>query len=540
MSIPLPGLWLGIIVLIVYAVSFTNGFTELDDKIFIVDNASYNEDVSNLFTSFNRGVFSDTSDTYYRPVLLDSFIINYQSAKTEVKGYHVVNILLHLAAVLLVFTFLKQIISNKTHAFLLSVLFAVHPALTQAVSWIPGRNDSLLAIFCLAYMITVVNYIQKDKNSLLLLQFVFLLLALFTKETALFIPPAFVVLLISAASFNWRSKKAVLLAGSWLLAGILWFAARTHATLQSVPLHAGELMKNAFNRAPVLLQYFGKVLLPFNLSVFPMMKETSYLFGLAAILLITALLYFSNERNLKLVAGGIAWFVILLLPVVLLPGAVNEQDFEQRLYLPVIGILIVLSQTVLFKNIKSSLLVTSVAAIATVFVIININQQQKFSDPVTFWSAAVETTPHSAYANMMLGARMSETDKEKAAGLLKRAYELNPNEKYINYYIGKMYIDRDSVQAAEKYFRQELKNSDYYESYFHLSRIEFERKNFDQSISYMEIYLQRDPSNQQAIRNYLMMLIQMGKLTKARAFIKQKQLEGIDIPVELVRQAGGQ
>lgn len=52
----------------------------------------------------------------------------------------------------------------------------------------------------------------------------------------------------------------------------------------------------------------------------------------------------------------------------------------------------------------------------------------------------------------------------------------------------------------------------------------------------MEIYLQRDPSNQQAISNYLMMLIQTGKLPKARTFIKQKQLEGVDIPAELVRK----
>jgi protein O-mannosyl-transferase len=537
--IPFPFLWLGLISFFLYAGSVNHGYTELDDQILIIENAAYNEDVSNMATSFRRGVFSDSSDTYYRPLLLNSFILNYKLSETEARGYHVVNILLHVIAVLLLFALLRSLIKKEQHAFLLALLFAVHPALTQAVSWIPGRNDTMLAVFCFSFMLATLAYLEKKKGTFLVLQFIFLLAAFFTKETTLFIPPAFFVLLLTGTSLKLRERATILLFGTWVIAYILWFAARSAASLENAPIQANQVFTNLFNRAPVLLQYFGKTLLPFNLSVFPMMKETSYVFGIAALLLIAALLYYSKVRNNKLIVGGIAWFVILLMPVLLLPGTINEQDFEQRLYLPIVGVLLALSQTVLFKNMKPSQVFIAVGAVAIVLSIINVNQQQKFKDPVTFWTAAVETTPNSAYATMMLGARIIKTDRAEGETLLNKAYRLDSTQKYINFHIGKMYIDRNAALQAENYFLKELKISGYYESNFHLSRIAFEKQQFDESVKYMETYLTYDPLNQQAINNYLLLLFQKGDLPKARAFIKQKQMEGVVIPQEFINKANG-
>ena len=537
--IPFPFLWLALVSFFLYTPSLNHGYTELDDRIFIIDNAAYNEDASNLATSFHRGVFSDSSDTYYRPLLLNSFILNYKLSETEARGYHVVNILLHVIAVLLLFVLMRALIRKELIAFMLTLLFAVHPVLTQAVSWIPGRNDTMLAVFCFSFMLTALNYLEKKKLQFLFLQFVFLLAAFFTKETAMFIPPAFFVLLLTATTYRLRERTAVLLFGTCFFAFIVWFIARSSATIESSSIQANQIFTNLFNRAPVLLQYFGKTILPFNLSVFPMMKETSYVFGIVALLVIAVLLYYSKERNNKVVIGGFAWFVILLMPVLLLPGAINEQDFEQRLYLPMLGILLVLSQSVLFKNLKTSKVFIAVGLVAILFTGININQQQKFKDPATFWTAAMQTTPNSAYANMMLGARIITTDRAEGEALLNKAYKLDPNQKYINYHIAKIYIDKDSVYQAENYLLKELRISGYYEAYFHLSRIAFEKKQFEQSVRYMETYLTYDPLNQQAVNNYLLLLFQLGDLSKARAFIKKKQIEGVVIPREFINKANG-
>jgi hypothetical protein len=68
-------------VLIVYWPTFSLDYTELDDSIFIKETSDYNKDLSNLATSFQRGVFNATEDIYYRPLLLDSFILNYKMSE---------------------------------------------------------------------------------------------------------------------------------------------------------------------------------------------------------------------------------------------------------------------------------------------------------------------------------------------------------------------------------------------------------------------------------------------------------------------------
>ena len=143
-SIPFPYVLLSIVVFILYFGSINFGYTDLDDTIFIKEQAPYNEELSNVGHSFFRGVFSEDRDTYYRPMLLNSFVINHQFSETNIKGYHGMNLLLHLIAVLLLFAVFIRLKLNDTIAFILTLIFAVHPVLSQAVAWIPGRNDTLV------------------------------------------------------------------------------------------------------------------------------------------------------------------------------------------------------------------------------------------------------------------------------------------------------------------------------------------------------------------------------------------------------------
>ncbi len=536
--IPYPWIWISVIILLVYAPSFDLGYTELDDTIFINEHMEYNKDMSNLAHSFQRGVFAEKKDTYYRPLLLDSFIINYQFSKDSVKGYHAMNIFLHLISVVLLFYVLTQMKIPEWNAFLLSVLFAVHPVFTQAVSWIPGRNDTLLAVFAFAFMLTSLRFIASGKFPSLLLSGLFLLAALFTKETALVIAFAFFVLIVSLSFIQWKDKAHIKLYAVWAAGILIWFLVRAAARLEGESLTAALSVSNAFGRLPVIIQYFGKGILPVNMSVFPMMEDTSYIFGIISIVIIAALLFTGKEKNKRMIIGGSAWFLLLMMPVVLLPGSLNEQDFEHRLYVPFFGILLVLSQTALFKNLKPVTTAAVVGVIAIIFTVMNIRHQQTFSDPLTFWESAVHTTPHSSYATMMLAARLDKTDKKRADEMMLHAYDLNPKEKYINYYVGKLYLDRGEVAKAEKYLLEELNISSYYETWFELSRVEFEKKNMEQSIIYMEKYLSFDPRESQAINNYILMLISTGQKPKAQEFIRQKQKVGIIIPQELIDQAG--
>lgn len=535
-SIPYPFLLLTLIVFLLYGSSVNFDFTELDDSIFIKEQQAYNEELSNLITSFKRGVFNPTEDVYYRPLLLNSFLLNYQLSGTSIKGYHIVNIILHLFAVLLLFVLLRKLRFKDWEAFVITLFFAVHPVLSQAVAWIPGRNDTLLAIFVFAFFIFSINFSIAGNGFYLLLQFILLLLAFFTKETAVFAAPVAFLLLNLCLQTNWLDRKNILLYASWVIVFLLWLYTRSQATLKNEQLQFGEIVSALPSRLPVLLQYLGKVILPVNLSVFPISSDTTNLYGIISIVLLAVGIYFSKGRDAKVLITGAATFLLFLVPVLLVPGTLNDQDFEHRLYLPVLGILLVLSQTVLIKNNwPEKKIVIAAVPICLVLAIVNFNHQKKFSDPVTFWTEAVRTSPHSAYANMMLGARLNETDAAKAHALINTAYDLNPEEKYLNFYMGKMMLDQDSIGAAEKYFLKEIKKSDYYECYFHLARIAFSKSDFKQAIDYLKVFLNRSPADPQGNNNLLLLYMQTQQLDLAKAQLLKMQQLGLEIPPEALQ-----
>ncbi|HUM45542.1 MAG TPA: tetratricopeptide repeat protein [Chitinophagales bacterium] len=137
---------------------------------------------------------------------------------------------------------------------------------------------------------------------------------------------------------------------------------------------------------------------------------------------------------------------------------------------------------------------------------------------------------------MMLGARLNDTDPGRSESLIKTAYALNPDEKYLNYYMGKMVLDQDSLAAAEKYFLKEIKKSDYYECYFHLARIAFAKNDFDKAIGYLTTFLTKSPEDPQGNNNLLLLYLQTNQLEKAKIQLQRMQQLGLEIPPEAVER----
>ena len=331
--------------------------------------------------------------------------------------------------------------------------------------------------------------------------------------------------------------RSMLLYGSWLLAFIIWYYVRSLATLKEEQMQFGSVLAALPSRLPVIVQYFGKIILPLNLNVFPITKDTSNVYGLIAVALIAAGLFFSKDRNNKIVLAGIGTFLLFLVPVLLVPASLNDQDFEHRLYLPIVGVLLLLTQTILFRNsINDKTIFFGGIGICLVLAIINFNHQGKFKDANTFWTEAVKGSPNSAYANMMLGARLSETDSIKSEQYMKAAHALNPDEKYLNYYLGKMALDKDSIPEAEAYFLKEIKKSAYYECYFHMARIAFIKNDFEGAIGYLTTYLSKTPDDEQANNNLLLLYLQTNKMEEARIQLKRMQQLGLAIPPEAIER----
>ena len=516
--------------LIVYIKVATLGFTMLDDSIFIKENQAFNSDIHNVSIAFQRGVFSRDNDFYYRPVFLVDFILESNVFGIGAAGYHITNLIFHLLCVLLLYLFFIKLKIPEPHALLLALIFAVHPVLSQAVAWIPGRNDMLLMIFFVSGLILAIDYVQKPGWLLFSGQLVLFLLALFTKETAAMIPVVALPLLILVC--NAKSKTWLPLALSWGAGILFWVLIRSMAPLVKLNMTVWELLQNGIHRAPAALQYLGKVIFPVNLAVFPSIDHITLLWGILAVIVLAGLIVVSKSYFKPLTIIGLLWFILFLIPVLVVPPSLNDQVFEHRLYIPMIGILLVLSQTLVFHSqLKENNKLAAAAVLILLFSFITFTRLELFQSPLSFWTRAVDDNPSSSYAHMMLGLRM--TDTTAMTRCFNEAYALNPDTKNLNYFMGKIALDQNRPDLAKMHLLREIRHSQIPDDYFCLARVFFMKNQLDSAAWSLEKLIALDPLHPQGNHNLVLLYNQLNRKKEAWEAFEAMRLKGMDIPPDL-------
>ena len=180
-------MFLAFIVLGVYYPSIFSPVNSVDDSKmlqFLLNCDSF---------SFQSIFIPGGSGSYYRPILLSSFMMDKFVWGLEESFMHLENVLFHLANTLLVyavacraFDYLPK--QAPVAPFVGALFFAIHPLNTEAVNWISGRTDLLAGFFLFLAMYLML------KRPLNLMQSILsafsMLLACLAKETAIFFLPA--------------------------------------------------------------------------------------------------------------------------------------------------------------------------------------------------------------------------------------------------------------------------------------------------------------------------------------------------------------
>ncbi len=522
---------LTILTLVVYFRSVSLDYTRLDDSIFIIENESYNSNLKNLATSFQRGLFHPTQDAYYRPVFLVDFILESRLFGTDPAGYHFTNLLYHIISVLLLYYFLKKTGLDPLDSLVLAAIFSVHPVLTQAVAWIPGRNDMLLMIFFLGSFLLLIRFLEKPAWWHLPLHLLLFLTALFTKETAIIIPVIMAGYMLVIKKISW--KRLILPSLGWAVCTGIWIGIRSTATLAGNYINLQDMASAGLSRIGVIIQYLGKIFLPVNLTVFPEYQDITLIWGFIALGLFAGLIIYSKSYLKPLTWLGLFWFLIFLLPVLIVPKNLNDQVFEHRLYLPVIGIFLMLSETALFKRkVTDRRKVLFAVPVIFVFAIVSIYRTSYFNDPLTFWRKAVEGSPRSAYAHTLLGTKVEDPEEREA--LFRKAYVLDPDLKNLNYYLGKVLLEKKQADSARLLLNKEIQKNPIPDAWFLLAQISFERNMVDSAAYFLEKVIELYPRHPQANHNLVLLYWQNGMKDKAIKAVENMRNNGMEPGQELI------
>jgi protein O-mannosyl-transferase len=220
--------------LLVYHNSFTVPFL-LDDFSSVRDNAQ----IRHLWPIWKVLSPPATLPVGGRPVINLSFAINYAVGELAVRGYHILNLTIHVLAGLTLLgivrrTFLQPVLRDQFGpsalplALAVAVLWTIHPLQTETVTYISERCESLMGLF---YMLTLYCFIRgTDSENLtgwLALSVIACLLGMASKEVMVTAP--LMVFLYDRTFVSGSFREAwkrhgrfyLVLAATWLLLGLL-------------------------------------------------------------------------------------------------------------------------------------------------------------------------------------------------------------------------------------------------------------------------------------------------------------------------------
>jgi hypothetical protein len=189
-----------------------------DDDSFLTANPLI-KDASGL-----RKFWFTTKAEDYFPLTYSMLWFEYHVWRENAPGYHVINILLHAGAALLLWRVLKRL--GVPAAWLGGLLFAIHPVAVSSVAWITERKNTLSMVFYLASLLTYLRFDESGRRKHYALALLWFLLALFSKSSVVVLPAA--LLLCTwwrRGKIGWADARRV---APFVVLGIVFGLAQIH------------------------------------------------------------------------------------------------------------------------------------------------------------------------------------------------------------------------------------------------------------------------------------------------------------------------
>jgi tetratricopeptide (TPR) repeat protein len=379
-----------------------------------------------------------------------------------VTGYHVVNLLIHLAAGLILYALIRRTFrlpvlqsrhaeqsADRIAAFA-ALIWIVHPVQTQAVTYVVQRATSLATLF---YLLTLLAYVKgrtvdgRAKRWWFLAALGSAALAFASKEIAFTLP---VVVILYDALFlcgaewaavrrRWRIYAAVLAPAMVIAGAFLSLKGSALFTDYAVPQDF-TVMERVLTEGRVLVHYLTLLAYPapsrLSLDYYipvstSLIDPLSTLFSWAAIVgLLTVAV--ALVRRAPLAAFCILWFLINLAmesTVIMLDLA-----FEHRLYLPSIGVAVLASTgaETLMSQLRPGTVVRraalgAMAALVLLFGAWTWERNAVWSDRAGLWEDAARKYPDNPRAWFNLGALYVRDGRTRQAfQAFERAIALRP------------------------------------------------------------------------------------------------------------------
>ena len=421
-----------------------------------------------------KAVWTATYLGHFAPVHHTFLALLYQIAGTDPFGYHLAQVLLHLACVFLLYLILARIESPRI-ALLATLLYSVHPTAVETVAWVSETKSTLALLFFLLSFLAFLRLREKGGWGFGLLCAVFLALSLLAKINTVVAPAIFLL-------WDYRQRRpfdrnTIATLACFFLISILMTTVHMASFMgtewEGETGYYGGLGVHIMNLPLFIFFYIQMTLVPHPLSAWYIFPVTLELTGTLAVLWI-ALLTLSGFllRGNRRIQFWALWFLVFLAPVLqIIPFGIWVAD--RYLYIPIIGLFVLassfffdlldrLGQARLGQGWRRWAPWGCQAAMCLVLLTLAWRTTARlpvWKDNLTLWETTYPTCPNSAYCNEGLGmALMSAGQSQRGGDLLVHAVALRPAPSYLVNLADALTWSARNYPEAIRFYRLALEN----------------------------------------------------------------------------------
>jgi tetratricopeptide (TPR) repeat protein len=472
-----------------YANSFRDVFL-LDDFRRIVENPQ----IRRLWPPWL--VMAGTS----RPVVELTLALNYALGGLDVRGYHAVNLAVHLLAGLTLYGVVRRMLLSPRLgprygqaapwlAMAVALLWLVHPLQTESVTYIIQRAESLMGLFLLLTLYCVLRGAESSYPRVWYSgAVVACALGMGTKEVMAVAP---ILVLLYDRVFLSGSLKEIFrrrwglytgLGATWLILGAALATSRPEDTQGVVP---GTRWGYALTQFGVILHYLRLSIWPHPLVLdYSWPLADSILAALPAAAIVLALLAataWALSRGAWVGFWG-AWFFLILAPTSsIVPLA--DVVFEHRMYLPLVAVVVLVTigahrvigrlldrarvPLTFRRGLETGLLVVAVAILGGV----TVRRNEDYRSALAMWMDSVAKRPDNPRAHNNLGIELMRQGRaDEALAHFSEAVRLKPDVARAQNNLGGALLQRGQVTEAVAHFSEALRlYPDFVDAHLNLS-----------------------------------------------------------------------
>ena len=543
------GLFIVIATLVVYYPVKDYDFVNYDDPMYVMDNFAIRSGLTwdTVAWSFTGGT---QVTNYWAPLTWLSIALDYHLYGLNAGGYHLTNLILHLAnSLLLLLVFLKMSGKYWPSAFI-AALFALHPLHVESVAWITERKDVLSTFFWFLTMYFYAHYVNHPGLKWYMALLTSFTLGLMAKPMLVTLP--FVLLLLD----YWPLGRLRSDAPSELISteGQEKYRSPVYLIAEKIPFFlitvlfsaATYVFQNEGNALPSLEKitflsrlenvlisyviYLWQLFWPFDLAVlYPYPQETSAwaAFPAFALLVAVSVYAFRQRRRFPYIIIGWLWYIGTLVPVIGFVVIGSHVRADRYTYVPYVGLFIILAwgggslarKLPRFRSYLILFFFFFVLFLAT----ISRNQLTVWENSLTLFNHCLDVTMGNYVAENNLGLALKEKGRtSEAIAHYANALKINPRFEMAHLNLGVALAEQGNRAAAESHYRKALElKPDLAAAYCNIGNIRFRSGQIEEAVTYYHHALGIDPNYIEALNGLGGVWVRKGDLDRAEAFFRK-------------------